>query len=82
MLEKSILFYAKNLVDLYGEKVGQEIPLLYGGSVRLDNFLNYIQQTNVNGLFVGRTAWNMETFSVLLNELDRKLKHEIGGFKC
>lgn len=75
-------FLRKNLVDLYGEKVGQEIPLLYGGSVRLDNFLNYIQQTNVNGLFVRRTAWNMETFSVLLNELDRKLKHEIGGFKC
>ncbi|UAL48026.1 triose-phosphate isomerase [Sutcliffiella horikoshii] len=52
---------------------GHEIPLLYGGSVNLNNFQKYMNQRDVNGLFVGRTAWDMKTFEVLLHELDKCL---------
>ena len=65
-------FLRQTLVQLYHD-AGNEIPLLYGGSVNLNNFLKYIDITDVNGLFVGRTAWNIETFSVLLHELEMHL---------
>ncbi|RKL66463.1 triose-phosphate isomerase [Salipaludibacillus neizhouensis] len=60
------------LVEMFPES-GLQIPLLYGGSVNLDNFLKYIEQKDVNGLFVGRTAWNMETFTVMIKELEKHL---------
>jgi triosephosphate isomerase len=65
-------FLRQTLVQLFHD-TGKEIPLLYGGSVNLDNFLKYIDKEDVNGLFVGRTAWNTETFSVLLHELEMHL---------
>jgi L-erythrulose 1-phosphate isomerase len=65
-------FLRDTLVKMF-PKNGHEIPLLYGGSVNLDNFIKYIDQQDVNGLFVGRTAWNMESFTVLLHELEKHL---------
>jgi L-erythrulose 1-phosphate isomerase len=62
-------FLRHTLVEMFPES-GNEIPLLYGGSVNLDNFLAYMNQQNVNGLFVGRTAWDMSTFALLLQELE------------
>lgn len=65
-------FLRETLVDMFPEN-GLDIPLLYGGSVNLENFLKYIDHKDVNGLFVGRTAWNMETFTILLHELENHL---------
>ncbi|MCF6410748.1 triose-phosphate isomerase [Pseudalkalibacillus salsuginis] len=65
-------FLRHTLVEMFLES-GYEIPLLYGGSVNLDNFLKYINHQDVNGLFVGRTAWDLETFTVLLHELEKHL---------
>jgi L-erythrulose 1-phosphate isomerase len=65
-------FLRRVLVEMFPES-GHVVPLLYGGSVNLDNFLEYIVHEDVNGLFVGRTAWDMETFTVMLNELEKHL---------
>jgi len=43
----------KVLVDKFGED-GQEIPILYGGSVNEVNSLQYLRLDNVDGLFIGR----------------------------
>lgn len=63
-------YIRKVLNSMYPEK-GREIPLLFGGSVNLKNFLSYINQDEVNGLFVGRTAWNISTFKILLSQLNQ-----------
>jgi L-erythrulose 1-phosphate isomerase len=57
------------LVELYGE-AGQEVPLLYGGSVNTENFKGYLASKNVNGLFIGRAAWNTESFEEILTHID------------
>jgi triosephosphate isomerase len=43
------------LSDQLGERASQ-IPLLYGGSVNLDNCADYAAIEHVDGLFVGRAA--------------------------
>lgn len=45
------------LNELYGEEVGSRIPLLYGGSVNPENAPELIQRENIDGLFIGRSAW-------------------------
>ncbi|GIN11629.1 triosephosphate isomerase [Shouchella clausii] len=49
------------------EDGGEEVALLYGGSINLDNYQAYKELDNVDGLFIGRTAWDIESFTQLLN---------------
>lgn len=49
----------------FGENARQ-IPILYGGSVNESNCGKYVRETDVNGLFVGRAAWEPEGFTAVL----------------
>jgi len=53
------------LLELYGED-GKDIPVLYGGSVNPDNAVEMIVQPSIDGLFVGRSAWNAKAFRELI----------------
>ncbi len=57
----------KCLVDIFGEK-GNEIPILYGGSVNPSNANELIIQPSIDGLFVGRAAWQADKFERLIRE--------------
>ncbi len=62
-------FLRQTLMKLFNE-VGMEIPILYGGSVNLENLLTYSDIENVNGLFIGRAAWNIDNFQKILSKID------------
>lgn len=53
------------LIEIFGE-TAQMIPVLYGGSVNPGNADELIVQPSVDGLFVGRAAWNAENFNSLI----------------
>lgn len=53
------------LVDILGDKA-REIPILYGGSVNNDNFSQLIDKEEVNGLFIGRSAWDADNFTNII----------------
>lgn len=57
----------KCLVEMFGE-AGEEVPLLYGGSVNLQNGSELIVQPDINGLFTTRTAFQVESFSRLIRD--------------
>lgn len=52
------------LRELYG-KSGEDVPLLFGGSVNPSNACDYIVCQDVDGLFVGRAAWDAADFNAL-----------------
>ena len=52
----------KVLEDMYSPEVAANIPVLYGGSVNFDNFASYAEVDDVDGLFVGRAAWEPKSF--------------------
>ena len=54
------------LNELYGEEVGSRIPLLYGGSVNPENAPELIQRENIDGLFIGRSAWQADKFEAII----------------
>jgi len=43
------------------------VPVLYGGSVTLDNAVPLLRQAGVDGLFVGRAAWDAAAFVELIH---------------
>lgn len=61
------------LKDLFGE-AGNDIPILYGGSVNPDNAEILIKQKNIDGLFVGRSAWQAEKFDKLIRALIKAVR--------
>lgn len=63
------------LTELYDAGTAAQTPLLYGGSVNLTNYIELIQQNDIDGLFVGRAAWTIQGFSELLRNLDQRFHH-------
>lgn len=55
----------KCLKEIFGE-YSAEIPVLYGGSVNPGNANELILQESIDGLFVGRSAWQADKFNILI----------------
>jgi L-erythrulose 1-phosphate isomerase len=66
-------FIRQLLNDLY-QSIGHAIPILYGGSVNIENALPILQLNNVNGLFIGRSAWDLTSFKEILGDV-KNLQH-------
>lgn len=58
------------LEQLLGREAGRSLPILYGGSVNRANSLEYLSLENVNGLFIGRAAWDIQSFGQILMDID------------
>lgn len=55
------------LQQQYGQACATDMTLVYGGSVNLDNAEGLLAQPNIDGVFVGRTAWQAEGYAELLS---------------
>lgn len=62
------------LRELFGEK-GRKIPVLYGGSVSQSNAEQFILQPDIDGLYVGRAAWDADEFNALIRKAVRRYKN-------
>lgn len=49
--------------------MGRLIPLLYGGSVNFENAVGLSQMEHIDGLFIGRAAWNASEFEKIIREV-------------
>jgi L-erythrulose 1-phosphate isomerase len=59
----------RTLETLYGPEATRGIPIIYGGSVDVENSCAYTKLPNVDGLFVGRAALNVENFIRLAEDM-------------
>ncbi len=63
------------LIRLFGQ-LAADIPILYGGSVNTGNAAQLIVRENIDGLFIGRSAWNVETFRIISQRVRDALQNE------
>lgn len=54
------------LAERFGAECGRRIPVLYGGSVNNENAVKLIQQSEIDGLFIGRSAWEADQFNSII----------------
>ena len=57
------------LIELFGSEAGSQIPVLYGGSVNPDNAPELIRMQNIDGLFIGRSAWEAARFHSIIRSV-------------
>lgn len=56
------------LGEMYSQDAKQ-IPVLYGGSVNPGNAESLIIQKDIDGLFIGRSAWKAKEFNALIRQV-------------
>ena len=62
------------IIQVAQEVLGRKIPCLYGGSVNPENCEELIQCPHIDGLFIGRSAWNVEGYLDILAKCAASLK--------
>lgn len=53
--------------------LGRVVPCLYGGSVNPENCEELIQCPHIDGLFIGRSAWNVQGYLDILSKCAAKI---------
>jgi triosephosphate isomerase len=61
------------IADVAEEVLGRRIPCLYGGSVNPANCEELIACPNIDGLFIGRSAWKVEGYLDILARCAAKI---------
>ena len=59
---ETIGFIRHNIVKLYGEKIAQEMRILYGGSVTAENAAEFMNQPEIDGALVGGASLKVDQF--------------------
>ena len=66
------LFIRKTIAEIYSEKESDIVPILYGGSVNINNAEELINVENVNGFLIGGASLDVEKFVNIIKIVDQK----------
>ncbi|MBX7065942.1 MAG: triose-phosphate isomerase [Parachlamydiales bacterium] len=57
------------LCELFGKKIGEGIPILYGGSVKPENVFEIGDEKDVDGVLVGGASLDPKTFASIIQNI-------------
>ena len=69
------------LSELYGAERAHGVPVLYGGSVNLENAQDLVKQPQIDGLFIGRAAWDVDKFINIIESMKGRQGMIFKGWK-
>jgi triosephosphate isomerase len=55
------------LIEQYGQDKADEIPVLYGGSVKPSNLKELLQQPDIDGGLIGGASLDLDQFKQLID---------------
>ncbi len=64
------------IIEIASDILGQRTPCLYGGSVTADNCEALIRCASIDGLFIGRSAWNVTGYLDILQRCSDALRQK------
>lgn len=65
-------FIRETLSELFGKKIVETIPILYGGSVQPENVFEIAKGKNVDGVLVGGASLDPQKFSKIIHNIARQ----------
>ena len=65
---KTIGLIRRTISKLYGEKITQDLRILYGGSVTADNATEFMQQPEIDGALVGGASLKADQFLSIVKQ--------------
>jgi triosephosphate isomerase len=61
------------IATLLKSLTGRKLPILYGGSVNQENCVALAQQSHIDGLFIGRSAWVAKSYISIIKSVTEAL---------
>ncbi len=68
-IEMMMIYIRKTLVQIFGERKGRKIPILYGGSVNAASVSAILDLQEVSGVLLGRASVNTKELQDLYNNI-------------
>jgi triosephosphate isomerase (TIM) len=65
--EEMHAFIRSRIKEMFGDRVAEEMRILYGGSVKPDNAPSLMEQANIDGALVGGASLEAESFARIVN---------------
>ena len=65
-------FIRSRIREMFGDRVAEELKILYGGSVKPENAASLIGQSDIDGALVGGASLEAETFARIVNYKDTR----------
>jgi len=59
---------------LTADIIGESLPVLYGGSVNLQNCVALANRSHIDGLFIGRAAWDAKGYISIIEAVTNSLE--------
>lgn len=73
-VRKAVRVIRKQISDLYGEKVGKNIQVVYGGSIQPEFATDYVKLREIDGLFVGGASLSADKFAQIVEKVYESIK--------
>ncbi|HZS43288.1 MAG TPA: triose-phosphate isomerase [Candidatus Paceibacterota bacterium] len=70
-IHQIVILIRKNLLDHFSDPLAAKVPILYGGSVSVENAALIVEGGEVNGLLIGRQSLNPEQFGEIIRRVAR-----------
>lgn len=64
---KTMVVLRNTLAELFGERISQQVRLLYGGSVKPQNIKGFMDCRDIDGALVGGASLKAESFAGIVN---------------
>jgi len=61
--------HANSMAKKIKAEVGQDVKVLYGGSVNAENAKSFVRQSDISGILVGQASLDAEEFAKIVNSL-------------
>ncbi|MFC1861464.1 triose-phosphate isomerase [Chloroflexota bacterium] len=68
LANETIGFIRSTIAGLYGREIGQNIRILYGGSVTAENIVEYMRQPDIDGGLIGGASLKTEQFFSIIKQ--------------
>ncbi len=66
------LYIKKTLAELIGKEKALSVPVLYGGSVNIDNAYEFLYLGKADGFLIGRASLNPKAFAQIISYTEKK----------
>ena len=65
--QEAHLLIREEIANQFSGSVARKVKILYGGSVRWDHVADFLMQTDIDGVGVGRAGWDPDSFLKILD---------------
>lgn len=67
-VKKATQMIRQHVAHLYGKKAAEEVRILYGGSITVDNAADYLAISGLDGLLVGAASLDIHQFTEIIEK--------------